>query len=292
MSRFVAVLGLGVLLLLAACESSNNPAGLTPGNTSDENFQFVSGEVVDGYSYQGVEIGLDLSGSLVDSIPGGSPVRGHWQASPAYEDGNVVIESYSYSLQGTWHVFQVSGYVAKYSPVDTFNLEATDSIQLVSGDTPIVYPDSTMDGFNYRFQFELWSRTNADSLAGRHDVEMRLLDDFTGELNADLAENIRFQHSDSAKTCDVSVANSFQATDVVIDILGGGCPLGGSIVLTSAISIDCQGTGGGFSTSVDGVWSIHGSFNGVTESYTVSDGSTIWTHSQPCGGPAAVSFSW
>ena len=292
MLRFMILAGLGVLLLLAGCESSNNPTSLTPGDNSDENFQFVSEEVVDGYSYQGVEIGIDLSTSLVDSIPGSTAMRRLRQARPAYEDGEVVIESYSYSLQGTWHVFQVSGYVAKYSPVDTFNLEAIDSIQLVSNETPIVYPDSTMDGFDYRFQFDLWSRTNADSLAGHHEVEMRLQEDFTGLLNADLAENIRFQHSDSAKTCDVAVANSFQASDVVIDLVGGGCPLGGSILLTSAISIDCQGTGGGFSTSVDGVWSIHGTYNGTTESYTVSNGSTVWTHSQPCGGPAAISLNW
>lgn len=292
MSRFITMASLGVLLLLAGCESSNNPTGLTPGNNSDENFQFVSGEVVGGYSYQGVEIGIDLSTSLVDSIPGATAMRPLRQARPAYEDGEVVIESYSYSLQGTWHVFQVSGYVAKYSPVDTFNLEAVDSIQLVSDETPILYPDSTMDGFNYKFQFELWSRTNADSLAGYHDVEMRLQDDLTAELNADLAENIRFQHADSAKTCDVSVANSFQASDVVIDLLGSDCPLGGSILLTSAISIDCQGTGGGFSTSVDGVWSIHGTYNGTTETYTVSNGSTVWTHSEQCGSPSAISLNW
>lgn len=292
MHRFFAVLSSGVLLLLAACESSNNPAGLTPGNNSDENFQFVSEEVVGDYSFQGVEIGLELSGALVDSIPGGSPVRGRWQAHPAYEDGELVIESYSYSLQGTWHVFQVSGYVAKYSPVDTFDLEAIDSIQLIADELPIVYPDSTMDGFNYKMQFDVWSRTNSDSVGGHHDVEVRLQDDLTGQLNALLAENIRFQHSDSIKTCDVSVANSFEATDVVIDLVGGGCPLGGSILLTSAISIDCQGSGGGFSTSVDGVWSIHGAFNGVTENYTVSNGSTVWTHSEPCGSAGAMSLTW
>jgi hypothetical protein len=189
-------------------------------------------------------------------------------------------------------VFQVSGFVAKSDPVDTFNLVAMDSIQLVADEAPLVYPDSTMDGFNYRLQFDFWSRSTGDSLAGAHDFEIRLSDGFTAILNADLAETIRFQHSDSAKSCDVTVANSFEASNVEMDFLSGGCPLGGSVTLTSAIASDCQGAGGSFTASVDGVWTVHALFNGVTESYTVTDGSTVWTYSEPCGPAAAMSWRW
>lgn len=291
MSRFFTAAGLGVLLLLAACNSSDDGSPLSPGNNSDENFQFVSEEVVGDRSFQGVELGINLSSALVDSIPSGSPSRRWLGARPAFEDGEVVILSYSYSLQGSWHVFQVGGFVAVSNPVDTFTLEAVDSIQLIADGSPIIYPDSTMDGFDCRLSFDVWSPTTSDSISGYHDLEMRTLDLTTLGLNADVAENIRFQHSDSAMTCDVSVANSFVATDVEIDFAGDGCPLNGDIVLTSAISIDCQGLGSDFTASVDGVWSIHATYDGVNESYTVSNGSTIWTYTEPCG-PAAISLGW
>lgn len=280
-------------LLLAGCGSSEKPTTpLTTGSTSDPNYRFVSQEVVNDQSFQGVTLGLDLSGSLVDSIPGAVPSRGLLRALPAVENGQLVIESYSYVLQGTWHIFQVSGFVAFISPVDTFDITGVDSIQLMSNEAPILYPDDTMDGFDYRLHFDSWSRIDSDSLAGSHDVSVRLVDSATISANADLAENIHFQHSDSVATCDVSVANSFRATDVLISIDGGGCPLGGTIVLTSAISIDCLGTGGSFSASVDGVWTIRGTYNGVTEDYSITDGTTLWTSSEPCSPASPVSHIW
>lgn len=183
-------------------------------------------------------------------------------------------------------MFQVTGFVAISSPVDTLDLVGVDSIQCLSNEIPIQAPDDTMDGFDYRLHFQLWSRSDSDSLAGHHDVRMRLVDSATANLNGELSENIRFQHSDSVATCDVSVANSFVANGVHINIGEDTCPLSGSIVLTSAISVDCQGTGGNFSASVDGVWTIRGYFDGVTEDYTITDGSTLWTRSEPCGQPA------
>lgn len=281
------------LVLLSGCESSDNPTTpLTPGNNNDANYQFVSEEVVDGQAFDGVDLSLDLTGSLVDSLSAGAPTRAHWAAKPALENGELVIQSYSYSLQGTWHVFQVTGFVALFSPVDTLDLVGLDSIQLLSNEVPITYPDETMDGFDYRLTFDVWSRTDIDSVSARHDVQMRLVDSATANINADMAENIRFHHADSLASCDVSLANTLQINDVTIDIENGGCPLSGTVVLTSAISLDCQGTGGNFSTSVDGVWTIRGYFNGVTEDFTVTNGSAVWTSSEPCSGPAQAPFRW
>jgi len=291
MFRHAFLLAACGLVLLSGCESSDKATTpLTPGNNNDANFQFVSDEVVDGQAFEGVDLSLDLTGSLIDSISSGAPTRALWSVKPAIDGGELVIQSYSYSLQGTWHIFQVSGFVALYSPVDTLDLVGMDSIQLLSNEAPITYPDETMDGFQYRLTFNVWSRTDIDSASGHHDVQIRLVDSATANLSAEMGENIRFHHSDSVATCDVSLANSLQATDVLIDFGSGGCPLGGSVVLTSAISLDCQGTGGNFSTSVDGVWTIRGHFDGVTEDFTVTNGNTVWTSSEPCGGPAQAAL--
>lgn len=290
MSRFLTVAVLGSLVLLAGCNSSNDDSPLAPGSNTDENFQFVSEDVLGVHSFEGVELGLELSSTLVDSIPGASPSRRWRGPRPAIENGELVITSLSYVLQGTWHVFQVQGYVAGTNPVDTFDLEAVDSVQLIKDGSPILYPDSTMDGFDCRLTFDFWSRTTEDSVSGHHNVAVRLVDEFTLGLNAHVDENIQFQHSDSAKTCDAQVANSLVLTDVELDLSGAGCALLGDILLSSAISVDCQGTGGGFSASVDGVWSIHAVFDGVTDSVTMSNGSNIWTYSEPCDSPAAISL--
>jgi len=108
-------------------------------------------------------------------------------------------------------------------------------------------------------------------------------------LDADLGENIHFTHSDSVGTCDVDLANTFQATDIVMDFEGGGCPQSGSIVVTTAIQFDCQGTQENpWSLSLDGLWTITGTYDGQNENFTFTDGTNVWTSSEPCGGGSQV----
>jgi len=146
--RWLATIFAGLMLIAAGCSSSDSDSNpLIPGNTNDANFQFVEEEVISNQAFEGIELSLDLSGELIDSIPGAIPVRGRFYAEPAIENGEIVIQSYSYSYQNDWHVFQISGFVAIDFPVDTLNLTGIDSIQVMFDGVPQQVPDDNTNSW-------------------------------------------------------------------------------------------------------------------------------------------------
>jgi hypothetical protein len=289
--RWLAVMFAGLMLIAAGCSSSDTDSNpLIPGNNNDANFQFIEEEVVSEQAFEGIELSLDLAGELIDSIPGAAPTRKRFYAEPAIENGTLVIESYSYSFQNNWHVFQVSGYVAIDFPVDTLDLTGIDSIQIMTDGVPQQVPDDFVNSFAFNAHFDVWSRTSSDSISADHQVTATLIDTSLIGIDADLGENIHFTRSDSLGSCDVDLANTFQATDIVMDFEGSGCPQSGTIVITTAVQFDCQGNQQNpWSLSLDGVWTITGTYDGQNENFTFTDGTNVWSASEPCGGSSPIS---
>jgi hypothetical protein len=290
--RWLAVICAGIMLIAIGCSSSDNESNpLVPGNSNDANFRFIEEEVVGEQVFNGIELSLDLAGELIDSIPGAAPARNRFYAEPAIENGTLVIESYSYTLQNNWHIFQVSGIVAVDFPVDTLNLTGIDSIQITADGVPQQVPDDFTNAFTFHAHFDVWSRSSSDSISADHQVTATLIDPALMNIDGDLAENIHFTHSDSVGTCDVDLANTFQASNIVLDFEGGGCPQSGFIVVTTAVAFDCRGNQSNpWSLSLDEVWTITATFDGSNESFTFTDGTNVWTAIEPCGGSAVRSL--
>jgi hypothetical protein len=296
MNRFrcLAAIIAGLMLVAAGCSSTDSDSNpLTPGDNNDANYQFIEQEVMGDLTFEGIGLSLDLAGTLIDSIPGAAPARPRFYAKPALDGGQLIIESYSYSYQNNWHIFQVDGIVAVDFPVDTFDLVGIDSIQVLSNSVPQQVPDESTDAFAFRAHFDVWSRTSSDSISAHHQVTADRVDTTAINLNADLNENIQFTHTDTAGSCDVLVANSFQATDIVMDFEGADCPQSGSIAITTSVQFDCQGNQSNpWSLSLDGVWTVTGTYDGVTENLTFSDGTNVWTKQESCGGSPGIRSIW
>lgn len=296
--RFWTALALGlaaVAMVATGCsDSDTNSNPLTTGDNNDPDFQFVEQEVFD-IAFDGIDVSLELSMLLIDSIPGAAPTRLHHGADAAFE-GDLVITSYDYNYTNGWHVFQVTGYIAQAFPVDTFDLEGSNSIQILADGVPQVEPDETTDGFDYDADFDVWSRASSDSISGNHSVQVRMVEGLTFmmEINGTLLETVRFTHSDQSGSCDVNVQSSLAASGIQMDFESDGCPLEGSVTASMSYTFDCQGgRDNPWALAGSGVWTVTGRYDGVNESYTFTNGTNVWTTSEPCGdGPAASHLRW
>ena len=207
-------LGLGAVAMVAmGCSDSDSEGNpLTAGDNNDPDFQFVEQEVFDN-AFDGIDVSLELSMLLIDSIPGAAPTRLQLGADAAFE-GEFTLTSYNYNYTNGWHVFQVTGYVVERFPVDTFDLVGINSIQILADGVPQSEPDETTDGFDYDADFDVWSRASSDSLSANHSVQVQIVEGltFVMEINGTLLETVRFTHSEQSGSCDVNVQSSLTAS--------------------------------------------------------------------------------
>lgn len=296
MKKIQGILAMVIVGLLAAgisgCSNiltSDDP--LTPGSTNDVNYQWVEEEVFSDQIFEGIDVSFDISEFLIDSIPGASPTRRHLVPEAASE-GDIVVTSWSYSYSNTWHIFQFSGYGTDNLGTDTADITGIDSIQVWVDGQAVQVPDSTMDAYNINAHFTVLSRDGFDSLTADHAVQIAE-DAMNPDLivfDAQLSEVIAFAYTDSAATatCQVNLTSSFAAVDIIMPIdSAGDCPLGGTITVTVALNMNCGGTSANpFALSVDGSWTAVGTFDGTNETFTISDGTSQWTSTEPCAGPS------
>lgn len=258
---------------------------LDVGDNNDVNYQFVEQEIFSDEIYEGIDVSLDLTESLIDSIPGASPTRPHIVAEAA---GSPVLNSLSYTYSNNWHIFTFTGYISEMGSADTVDFTGIDSIQVFDNGQIQQIPDDSSDAFNFRAHFTATGRNNSDSLVADHAVQVAL-DNVNADLihlDAQLDEAIWFEYSNSTDTCQVNVTSSFTADDITMLESQGdaSCPQSGMITIAVSVMMTCAGGGANpFSLSIDGSWTAVGTFDGSSESFTISDGTNEWTSTEPCG---------
>lgn len=266
---------------------------LDTGDNSNVNYQFVEQEIFSDEIYEGIDVSLDLTESLIDSIPGASPTRRHLIPAAA---GDAVLSSWSYTYANDWHIFTFVGTVTEAGSADTIDFTGIDSIQVFANGQVQQVPDDSSDAFNFRAHFTALNRNGTDSLDADHAVQVAL-DDINPELitfDAQIDEAISFAYSDTAATCQVNVTSSLTAVDITMQETqgGGDCPLSGTLTVSLSLAMNCAGTGSNpFSLSIDGNWTAVGTFDGTSETFTISDGTNQWTSTETCGAQPARGFT-
>lgn len=283
MRRFLfagsACLLLGVVAVFSACsDTTTNP--LPAGDPADPDFQFVEDEVSD-QVFDGVDLSLEFSTELVDSIPGASGIRTGLRVHAAAYSA-LVFDSLNYSFINDWHVFDFWGYAVSESLEDTVDVSGVDSIQILAAGVPLQVPDSSTDQISFRAHFSAANRAGTATRDGVHRIDLGRTDPQTEVTNIDASaqEVFTFAHTTDSGTCDIGVNVDFTADNVVIDFAADDCPQSGTISIALALSADCSG--GGLTLSVDGNWSIVGTFNGDTSNFTYSDGEHVWSGVDSC----------
>ena len=291
MKKIQGILAMVITGLLAVgisgCSNSiTSGDALDTGDTSNVNYQFVEQEIFSDEIYSGIDVSLDITLSLIDSIPGASPTRRRLVPAAA---GDAVLSSWSYTFANDWHIFTFTGTVTESGSSEIIDFTGIDSIQVFANGQVQQVPDDSSDAFNFRAHFTALNRNGTDSLIADHAVQVALdaVNDSLITFNAQLNEAISFAYSDSAATCQVNVTSSFTAVDIKImeSQDESGCPLDGTITISVSLSMTCGGTGDNpFSLSVDGSsWTAVGTFDGTNETFTISDGTSQWTSTEPCG---------
>ena len=292
---FLSLLAFGITFI--GCDSSNssNDSNLLLGDTNSENFQFVEENVGEG-AFNSIGYSLDLSFEFIDQIPGPpSSPKQKKIVSYSASDSIQANHQYSYDTLNGWHIFLFEAII--YDSTDVVSLAGIDSIQVTKDGIAMRYPDSTMNGFKIRKWFE-FSLNGADDAHGEghhaYDIDATQYEiDSTGSIDGMTEEYLSVYTADSNATCTLAVTNNVTINDVIllVDSPDDGCPQGGSVVVSSGLSLDCTGNGeGGLnSLSIDGNWTLTAQFNGTTETYTFTDGTTTWTITEPCDDPQTIS---
>ncbi|KAA3636800.1 MAG: hypothetical protein DWP97_02015 [Calditrichaeota bacterium] len=300
MKRYLLLTVFGLLslgLTIIGCDSSDSSNESNPliGDTSSENFQFVQDEVGEG-AFNTIGYSLDLSFDFIDQIPG-APTSPKQKNLVSYSASDSVQSNhqYTYDTLNGWHIFQFEATI--YEDTDVISIAGTDSIQVTIDGDPMRYPDSTMNGIKIRNWFEFDVNSDDDAHGEGHhsyDIDATQYEvDGTGSIDGMTEEYLSVYTADSNATCTLLVENNVTINDVIlmVDSPDDGCPQSGSVVVSSGLSLNCTGNGeGGLSSlSIDGTWTMTAQFNGTSETYTFSDGTTTWTITEPCDDPQTIS---
>jgi len=298
MKQFVLLtafaLCIGACILAVGCSSDNAVnSPLPPGDVNDPDFQFVEDQVFGDQFTGGLDLSMELSTVLLDSIPGAVLSRNAFSRSAhAAAMGDLVFESLSYNYSGGWHIFTCAGYFGTTFPTDTVDFSGIDSVRTLSMGSPQSTPDSTTDEIEFRAHLSAASRSGSFTRDGDHSLDMKLVIEPTMNisLNGQSDEALTFVYEDTAATCDVNVSTSLTVSNVTIDFSSNACPSSGSMSAAASLSMACVGS---LTLSADGTWHASAIFNGDTMTMYLNDGTNSWTVVDSCGtGPVALGLNW
>ncbi len=290
---YLAVLLTPVLLLavMAGCDSSGSSNNdLVPGDTTDAEYQFVSGILGDGLS-ETMNASISLTFDFWDSIPGATMAGKGSHQRLATQTDDVVVSEYSYSYGGGWHVFSFTGYVADFA--DTIDINGVDSVQFLVLGTPMQVPDSTVDELRIRLSFDMADRAGEISVAVNQSLD---IDGITPSMltpvtvSGSLTESLLATFADTASSCSLDMSTTVNVNNVQAVLSGDNCPTSGTLSAVAALEMSCTGSDD-LALDVDGTWNLTAEFDGNLQHLTYSDGTTYWEVTEECNAPAATPFA-
>lgn len=280
------------------CSNNNDPAGsnLIQGDTASGEFQLID-DLLGEVSMEAMGLAIDLSFEFLDSIPGSQGVRRH--DAPRLSSGEAfVILSYQYNYTSDgWHVFTFTGYEADSSMGDTIDIAGTDSIQVLKNNMVMQIPDSTADEIRIRNDFDISSRSGWISATNAYSIDV--MGDFADStamvtFSGNGLETLDMTFADTSATCTFSISNSVSINNIVAPMDDGDCPTSGTITMVSTVNASCTTLAGSQTGTVDvsGTWTVTGTFKDGNVTATYSNGTTVWTVTEPCDSNAPAAIVW
>ncbi len=286
--------------MFTGCGSDSTSSNLQPLDTTaaavvNDN---VSQPVID-MSGEDAENVLDL----VNTIPGPPGAPG------ASLVGGNTFDTIQHTYENGWHVFYFSynrmdtAYHGDTAVIKSGTVHGWDSIRIWLAGEPVQYR-GTADSLEARGHGNLhaWDSRENEILGVRHRV-LRIegnpwADPITQLIfNGNSTDTLHATHHPRLDaTCEADNYYAGSISDVVLDsaaIYGEGCPLSGSMSFSANVSLLCTGSGNLDSLNVDGSWSIHVTFNGSTQTISLSNGLASAVHVDTCGStsqPAVAPF--
>lgn len=242
---------------------------------------------------------------LVNMIPGpGAPARLPVHASLA-GDGKV-WDSVSHTYENGWHVFYYSFYrvdsVYRHDSlvnVKEWSVNGYDSVRLWFNNEPVQFRGSAdsleSHGHGLGSYVDMHDQSGQNA---RHRV-IKIEGNPWAELISELVLNANSHdtlwavfYPQPEVSCNLANTYVGQIRNVVFDsaaIYGDACPASGSLQFVATVDLEC--TGPHDTLSVNGTWSINATFNGSTQTISLSNGLAQRVLVDTCGSsdaPAAV----
>ncbi len=296
LSLIAGCLALGIY---AGCDSEDNNdplSGLTPGDTTSGEFQFVEG-VLDEPT-EGIGQSLELSLRLLENIP---PMPNSGRRSlpslAVSNDSFAVTAVNSYSFENGWHIFDYEASILSYDDLtqelDSLAIAGVDSLQLLTEGTPNgAFEIEVFDEFRVRAHrtgsFVSVEETGGGSEDHLLDVQVNVNGGDTSiTVNGTLNDSLELNFFDVETECGVvvtSLSTLINFSAVVDETNPSECPLGGTVSQTVGLNLTCLGASDLDPENINGSWTVTATVNESDQSVTVtySDGTTFWTVTGQC----------
>ncbi|MCP4706140.1 MAG: hypothetical protein GY865_16190 [candidate division Zixibacteria bacterium] len=282
--QFIFIIVLGGLLILGCEEQSTSP--VIEGEPDDNGFEAMS--ELNEIGLEVMKIPFDLSDTVM--AMGGS-------SSPLFKAHKVNAEvleyrSLEYAYSNFWHVFSFSAklVITEDGQTDSLLISGIDSLRYKNAETIVQYPDELLtDEMDIRQHVDI-NVYNGDGgvLQIKDHASINVTtESFTGEvitLDGAVHDSVAIVSQDSGvqlMDCDIDLTSTQTYNDLVLDETQD-CPGSGSIGMSAAFSIDCQGDEG--SLSLESAWIATYSFSNGTVSVDIYSNGQHWQSTSICGG--------
>lgn len=200
---------------------------------------------------------LDMSISLLDSIPQiPGKVAGSLKSLGGGED-IIITAINSYSYENGWHIFDFSADVIDNYNNDTVFVAGVDSVKLLLGGTPVQYPSGTesFDAINEHAHASYSQSWSDDFGAVHHLVEVALESSPTDTvitISGTTNDTASFSNEDQLMACSIDMNLNQTISSLVMSVVdNSGCPSSGSITTTAGLDMSCSGQNGSFNYNDD-----------------------------------------
>lgn len=295
MKRLILMLlamGLAIgLIVVVGCsdDEEQKPAGPTVGDPNDPEFQMASEFIGQDFIEHDFTLAM-IAIQLIDSIPvprqsekgGESPFK----ATGIAQDIDSLAFEYSYSEY--WHIFNL--YLRLVEPQGDY----TDTL-IYAGIDSLRFSDDT--GYVQYFEAgnSIEIRAHVDGLISTLDGYVEIMSDaafdvdfltaLTIMIGGTSADSVDAYFEDADTSCAVSMTSNQTATGLTINLLSNDCPSAGTINVAATLDIDCLL--GETPMQFSSAWNVLFAFSGTTITVTYTNGNTIWTITEQCGGSAS-----
>jgi len=295
LSALALVATTGLTLTVACDNSATTPIVFAVGDTTNANFQATSSALTDVATG---EEALDMYDALVTQIPGAPsflPTRmpAGGSLSPAVGRDSILSHTLVVDSILWWYIFNavVTDFKDTITVVDSMRFLTNgqprpandeDTIHRVENRahySAVVHPYTGGDGGRHKNFEGTWSGNASFTIDNPRDTIVTI--NFAGSDDVD-----GVLYGDSS-VCDITIASSKTFTDVVFSKFEGECPLSGSGFMTASVTLDCTRPNGTF--NFGGAWATSVIFNGATQTWVFTNGTTRWEKTRPCpeDGPIA-----
>lgn len=280
----IFMLGIGLILMSNCSEKATTPT--TEGTPEGDEFEMMSD--VSDIGLDALKIALDLSDTVMAMGGVTKPLfKAHRINAEVLTYNNL-----SYTYSNYWHIFGFTAKLVKTEgdQTDSMIVSGVDSLRFRNGGVLVQYPDEiNTDELDVRQHINMnaYGADGGQLLIKDHASVNVTSESFGGDvinLNGAVNDSVEVAMDEGEiqlMLCEISMTSTQTFDDLIIDDTEE-CPTSGTVGMSAAVDIFCEGEEG--SLTMESLWVATYFFDNGTVTIDVYSNGQHWQSSDPCGG--------